>query len=82
MLLVNNRHIAGVCADKEPDNITNGHASDGAGDRYEWQNKQERDETKDLSVADSMPGEYVETPDAGPVSVVEAAEPETETEAA
>ena len=49
---------------------------------YAFQNKQEREETKDLSVADSMPGEYVETPDAGPVSVVEATEPETETEAA
>ena len=39
---------------------------------------QERDETKDQTVVDSMPGEYVETPEAGPVSVVEAAEPETE----
>ena len=45
---------------------------------YEWQNKQERDETKDQTVVDSMPSEYVETPVAGPVSVVEAAEPETE----
>ena len=49
---------------------------------YEWHNKQERDETKDQTVVDSMPGEYVETPEAGPVSVVGAAEPETETEAA
>ena len=49
---------------------------------YEWQNKQEREETKDLSVADSMPGEYVETPDAGPVTVPETVEATAETEAA
>ena len=49
---------------------------------YEWQNKQEREETKDLSVADSMPGEYVETPDAGPVTVPETAEATAETEVA
>ena len=48
---------------------------------YEWQNKQERDETKDQTVADSMPGEYVDTSDAGPVTVPETVEASVETSA-
>lgn len=55
---------------------------------YEFQNKQEKEETKDTTVADSQPSEYTETPEAGPVTIKEpeveaetttVVEPETET---
>lgn len=49
---------------------------------YMWQNKQEKEETKDTTAGDSMPGEYTETPEAGPVTVGETSEDASETEAA